>query len=91
MRMHWRKGGREIPYDENLHDRSDNSSETEDKILVDQILGALSEDDRELIQLRYIAGLSLSQIAKVLEINPIATRVRMHRALTHARNKLTHK
>jgi RNA polymerase sigma-70 factor (ECF subfamily) len=92
MKMHWRKSGREVQYDEGLHDLPDHaSSETEDKVLVDQILATLSEDERELIHLRYIGGLSLGEIAKILKINPIAARVRMHRALANARTKLTQK
>ena len=85
MKMHWRKSSREIRYDETLHDSSDIDSRVEDKILVDQILQKLSEDDRELIRLRYIGGLPLGEIGRVLKINPIAVRVRMHRALVHAR------
>jgi RNA polymerase sigma-70 factor (ECF subfamily) len=90
MKMHWRKSGREVRYDEALHDHGGNSSETEDKILIDQILHTLSDDERELIQLRYIADLSLGEIARILKINPITARVRMHRALAHARNIFKH-
>ena|SRR3989344_2321477 len=88
MKMHWRKGGREVRYDEALHDHGNDSSEIENKILIDQILETLSDDESELIRLRYIADLSLGEIARILKINPITARVRMHRALAHARNNL---
>ena len=86
MKMHWRTAGREIRYDETLHDHSNNDHGTDNKILVDQILNKLSLDDQELIRLYYIGGLSSNEVAKMLKINPITARVRMHRALAHARN-----
>ena len=85
-RQHWRKGDREIPFDENVHDTKEADFKTEDKILVDQILMRLSDNDRELIRLRFIADLSLNDIAKLFKINPITARVRMHRALSTARS-----
>ena len=79
-RQYWRKGGREISFDPEVHDVEDVDSGIEDKIMVDQVLSRLSESDRELMQLRYISGLPLDNIAKILKINPVAVRVRMHRA-----------
>ena len=84
-KQHWRKQGREIPFDPEIHDKAEVDSKQEDKILVEQILAQLSENDRELIRLRYIAGLPLNNIAKILKINPIAVRVRMHRAMNLAK------
>jgi len=87
-KQHWRKAGREIPFDPELHDTPSTDSAQEDKILVDQILARLSSDDRELMRLRYIAGLPFNDIARILKINPITVRVRMHRAITAAKNML---
>ena len=84
-KQHWRKLGREIPFDSRIHDREEPDSKQEDKILIDQILAQLSRDDQELIRLRYIADLPLNNIAKLLKINPITVRVRMHRALASAK------
>jgi RNA polymerase sigma-70 factor (ECF subfamily) len=84
-KQHWRKSGREIPFDPLLHDREETSSKQEDEILIDQILAKLREDDRELIRLRYISGLPLNNIAKILKINPVTVRVRMHRAIACAK------
>ena len=86
-RQHWRKYKREAPFDIVLHDVSDDGH-TDDKILIEQILASLSEDDREIIRLRYVADLPLSDIAGVLNINFIAVRVRLHRALARARSKI---
>jgi len=92
MKMYWRKGGREIPYDDNLHDIvSEEDSRTEKNIFLEQILSKLSEDDRELIRLRYIADLSFSEMSKTLRINQVALRVKIHRALGRARIMLEEK
>lgn len=88
-RQHWRKSNREISFDTAIHElpgKDDLGSQN--KILVEQILAPLSEDDRELIRLRYIADLSLNEIAKILSINFIAVRVRLHRALSRAKSSL---
>ena len=80
-RQHWRKGGREVPFDIDIHDKAETDSKGEDKIFVEQILVQLSSDDRELVRLYYIADLPFNEIAKILKINPVTVRVRMHRAL----------
>lgn len=86
-RHYWRKYKREIPFDISLHDTS-SGNPSDDKILVEQILASLSEGDREIIRLRYIADMSVNDIAKVLNINFVTVRVRLHRALARARSKL---
>lgn len=85
--QYWRKSRQEVPFDITLHDVS-GGSPSDDEILVDQILASLSKDDREIIRLRYIADMSVNDIAKVLNINFVAVRVRLHRALARARSKL---
>jgi RNA polymerase sigma-70 factor (ECF subfamily) len=84
-KQHWRKLGREIPFDPLLHDKQETDSKQEDRILIDQILTHLSQSDREIIELRYISDLPLNNIAKILKINPVTARVRMHRALSSAK------
>jgi len=84
-KQHWRKSGREISFDPEVHNKEEPDPKREDKIFIDQILMQLSPNDRELIRLRYIADLSLNEIAKLLKINPITARVRMHRALSFAK------
>jgi len=88
MRMHWRKGnqgGREIAYDPSLHDHGENDQSGENKILVDQILDKLSEEEQDLIRLRYIAELTPDDIGKLLKLNSVNVRVKIHRALARAR------
>ncbi len=88
-RQHWRKGEREVPFDPSLHDApAKNTNETENTILVEQALEKLSNEDRELLRLRYIADLPHNQIAKILNINFVAVRVRLHRALARAQAAL---
>ncbi|OGI74756.1 hypothetical protein A2740_01160 [Candidatus Nomurabacteria bacterium RIFCSPHIGHO2_01_FULL_43_16] len=90
MRMHWRKQGREIPYDPEVHDLPEEEREKKD-IFIEQLLQALPEEDRELVRLRYIADLPFNKIAKLLELNPVTVRVKMHRTLARARDILNRK
>ena len=84
-KQHWRKSGREVSFDVLLHDKETVNSNKENEIFVDQIMSRLPIDDRELIRLHYIADLPLNDIAKILKINPVTARVRMHRALAFAK------
>jgi RNA polymerase sigma-70 factor (ECF subfamily) len=89
-RTHWRRSAKEVPFDPLLHDRGvDDREELERSILVRQIFERLSEDDREILRLRYIADLSHDGIASALGISSVAARVRVHRALARARNVLS--
>lgn len=85
-RQHWRKTKHETGLEITENDViDDNRSSSDNKILIDQLLNLLSEDDREILRLRYIADLPLNEIAKVLNINFITARVRVHRAIAKAR------
>jgi RNA polymerase sigma-70 factor (ECF subfamily) len=86
-RQHWRREARAAGY-VSLNDSelvADSREETDNLLLVEQLLRNLSEEDRELLRLRYIADLSVGEIARVLHINPVAARVRMSRALARAK------
>jgi RNA polymerase sigma-70 factor, ECF subfamily len=84
--QYWRGSNREVPLEERNHDLPTNEHNiTNNRIMVNQMLASLSENDRELIKLRYIGGLTIGEISKVLDINYIAARVRIHRALKKAR------
>ena len=86
MRMYWRTSGRNVSLDEDLHDVPvDYKNDIENKLFLDQILTSLSSGEQELIRLRYIADLSMAEIAKLLNKSPIAIRVSLHRALSRAR------
>ena len=82
-RLHWRKENREIAFDAQEHDIPISTS-PEPSVLAEQILAQLSKDDRELLRLRYIADLSMHDIAKIINTNSVAVRVRIHRALKRA-------
>lgn len=85
-REHWRKSGHETPLDPLEHDLpSKPDTKIEEKFLAEQILSSLSEDDREILRLRYIADLSMRDMAHVLQLNFVTVRVRVHRALARAR------
>jgi len=87
-RQYWRKSSREETFNPAQHDREVGNNQQDDNLLVGQILSKLSFDDREIIRLRYIADLSVNDIAKVLNINFVAVRVRLHRAIARARQAL---
>lgn len=85
-KQHWRKSGREVSFDPTIHDKEvTDSTKEENTIFVDQIMKQLPPLDRELIRLHYIADLSFRDIAKLLKINSVTVRVRMHRALAFAK------
>jgi RNA polymerase sigma-70 factor (ECF subfamily) len=50
----------------------------------------LSEDRRQVILLRFVDGLSSSEIGQVLDRSPGAVRVLLHRALRDLANRLPH-
>lgn len=84
-RQLWRKNNR---VEEEVLQTEPHSNEHESlhsKLLIDQALSKLSESDQELLRLRYIADLSINEIAKTLNSNSVAVRVRVSRALARAR------
>ncbi len=84
-RQYWRKQQREVPLEPAIHDISDRTGNIEDSILAQQIIVKLSEDDQDLLRLRYIADLPLQNIAQLMKLNFVTVRVRVHRALARAR------
>jgi RNA polymerase sigma-70 factor (ECF subfamily) len=53
-------------------------------------LDLLDPHHRELLLFRYVHDLGISEIAEIYNISENATSVRIHRALEHAREKLSH-
>jgi RNA polymerase sigma-70 factor (ECF subfamily) len=47
---------------------------------VDALLGAVSEDDRTLLMLKEVEGLSLKELEKIYDVNENALKVRLFRA-----------
>ncbi len=87
-KQHWRKLKQETRLSVETETVSNDSTSLNTTLVLEQILSKLSEDDHELLRLRYIADLSIKEIALVLTTNSVATRVRIHRALTRARKIL---
>lgn len=50
------------------------------KELVDSLLGAVSEQDRILLTLKEVEGLSLKELEKIYSVNENALKVRLFRA-----------
>lgn len=83
-RQVWRKTNR-VAAQEEGEPMSDERQSLHTKLFIEKILEELSPDDQELLRLRYIADLTINDIARVLKINLIAVRVRMSRAVSRAR------
>lgn len=62
----------------------------EERQALARLVGRLSEDEQELIQLRFAAGLTSVQIAVVLACSPGAARQRLHRAINRLRDWSDH-
>jgi RNA polymerase sigma-70 factor (ECF subfamily) len=86
-KQHWRGGNKEVMVDMATEDFADSlqSAPNTNHLMIESTLAKLSAEEKEIIELRYIADLSFKEIAAVLEISMIAARVRVHRALAHAR------
>ena len=85
-RQHWRNGVKEVPTDDidslqkNVHE-----SDSGNNLMIETAFAGLSEDEREILRLRFLCELSFKEIASVIGVSIIAARVRVHRALSHAR------
>jgi RNA polymerase sigma-70 factor (ECF subfamily) len=88
-REHWRTQNRTVAVtDEELETTAgsaDHVSRLNNEMDLDRVLENLSDDDKEILRLRYIAGLAFSEIGKILKTSSIAARVRVHRAIGRAR------
>ncbi len=62
----------------------------EERRMLARLVGRLSEDDQEVIQLRFAAGLTSVQIANVLGCSAGAARQRLHRAIDRLRGWSDH-
>ncbi|GGP85730.1 RNA polymerase sigma factor ShbA [Saccharothrix coeruleofusca] len=94
---YYRKAGREraTPVAE-LPDRADDRGGPEQAALhnegqrnVHELLGVLSDTQREVLMHRLVIGLSSDETAEALSMTPGAVRVAQHRALRKLRDRLT--
>jgi RNA polymerase sigma-70 factor (ECF subfamily) len=67
----------------------DLEEETVNRLELGRALSALTEQDRELVALRYGADLSARQIAELLEARTNTIEVALHRALERLRRQIT--
>lgn len=88
-RQHWRAHNREVlvgnAFPEDISDNLSKAHSLDGKILLDSVVQKLSKDDQEILRLRYIADLPYKEIARLLGLSTTLARVRLHRALKHAR------
>ena len=84
-RQHWRGGNKEVELDVDDIDKTNQHSHSDDYLMIETAFAQMSEEEKEIVRLRYLAELSFKEIAGVLDISMVAARVRLHRALAHAR------
>lgn len=71
-----------------LDDRRAASRDLDDALGLMAIIHELPEDQRELLVLRFVEGLSGQEIAAALGLTPGSARVKLHRAMTVLRERL---
>jgi len=74
------------PYNDNAPDATTNVDVTFEHESVRQAFSLLSESDRELLELRVVAGLSSEEVATILSMRPSAVRMAQMRALEKLRS-----
>ena len=87
-------GRNRLPADPlDAHEPSDPRSELGDRqlgaIAVDQMLAVLSPRDRQVLHLRYVAGLTQAQVAEQLGMPEGTVKVRLHRSRARLRTLLS--
>ena len=85
-----RRRGRQVelavePVDKYGDAAAEDVERSERRLLLDSALGALSAGQRELIALKFFAGLDNAEIASVLEISESNAGTRLHRAMSKLR------
>jgi RNA polymerase sigma-70 factor (ECF subfamily) len=81
-----RRVAKETAAGENLaHRLKEKEQETDSKIqlsqTIEEAMDRLDEDQREIIFLKYISGLTLQEIADVLKVSLSAAKMRLYRSL----------
>jgi RNA polymerase sigma-70 factor (ECF subfamily) len=64
-------------------------SSIDSKVDAEKALSALSEEDRRLMLLHVVAGLTSKEIATDSKLSPVAIRVRLHRAKAQLRKRFS--
>ena len=63
------------------------TSSVQEKVDAERALGALSDEDRQLMLMHVISGWTSKEIASRLELSAVAIRVRLHRAKVQLRKR----
>ena len=84
MNQHWRKKQPESVEEFAVEPSGDDREKIDSRLTVEKLLSGLTNEEAEIIRLKYIADLPISEIAKILKINQVAARVRIHRTLKKA-------
>ena len=56
---------------------------------VQEAMDKLKDDQREILLLKYVSGLTLQEIADVLEVSLSAAKMRLYRSLDHFKESYT--
>lgn len=95
MRDKWRKKKRDPSFvvfmDEDASENDDFTTNIEDGIFIENALSILSEEQREVINLRIIKGLTVSATAEILGLKEGNIRVLQYRALKNLSKALNNK
>ena len=73
------------PFNDNAPDATTNVDVTFEHESVREAFSQLSDGDRELLELRVVAGLSSEEVATILSMRPSAVRMAQMRALEKLR------
>lgn len=75
----------EFPVDELV--QVDMSDQRDDRLIVAEVMRSLQTRDRDLVALKFFAGLTNAEIAKVLRRSPASVGTNLHRAITKIRDE----
>jgi len=89
LRKHQRTTAQHVPIEDGHHVAMHNNDDA--RILVNNALASLDENDQMIINLRFTVGLSLDEIAEVLTLKVSATKMRYYRAMDKLKEQVVEK
>jgi len=89
---HWRASGRRVSEVQEEMEPVASDVDPADRLMGDaaiaELTAGLTEEQREVITLRVVGGLSVDEVASIIGKSPVAVRVIQHRALRKAAARL---
>jgi RNA polymerase sigma-70 factor (ECF subfamily) len=80
--QYWRKEKDHLSLEDSFIEPSKEATQVIDNAInIERALAQLSNEEQELLRLRYIADLPINDIARILNISFVSVRVKLHRAL----------